>query len=181
VDADPAGARRLLAEAGYAGGFEVQLDYLEGSVDAAARALAAQLTAVGLRARPRGAPAAGFLGRVESRDTSLYLLRWVQPSVELQETYTWLLQSPNGPAGTMNGGGYSDQRLDALLEQAGHTRGTKRRAQLLCDATALVRAERPIVPLYRQHDLYAFSETLDFRPEPRRQFSTILRRMRWRD
>ena len=71
----------------------------------------------------------------------------------------------------MNGGGYSNSRLDALLNEGAEQHSKARRGDLLREATALVHAERPILALYRQNDLYAFSERLDFQPQPH-QLST---------
>ncbi len=174
-------AKGLLKAAGYPGGFEVPLDYLLGTVDDVVRAILSQLAAVGIQVTPRGGSAAEFLTRVESADTSFYLLRWVQPSEEIQESYAWLLHTREGSFGTMNGGGFSNPRLDALLMAADHERSEKVRADALREATSIVLAERPILPLYVQKDLYAFSASLDFEPLPRQQFGTVLKRMRWKD
>ncbi len=121
-------------------------------------------------------------GRVAAltRDTSFYLMRWVQPSEEIHETYTWLLHSPRGSLGTMNGGGYSNAGFDELLDQFSRERVEARRAALLRKAAAVIHAERPIVPLYRQNDLYAFSDFLDYQPQPHQQFSVPLLRMKWK-
>lgn len=64
---------------------------------------------------------------------------------------------------------------------ADHERSEKVRADALREATSIVLAERPILPLYVQKDLYAFSASLDFEPLPRQQFGTVLKRMRWKD
>jgi hypothetical protein len=48
AEADPAGARERLRQSGHAGGFDVELDYLRGPVDAIARLLATQLAEVGI-------------------------------------------------------------------------------------------------------------------------------------
>jgi peptide/nickel transport system substrate-binding protein len=178
---DESGAGRLLKEAGYPDGFEVDLDSMKGVSDGVVGMLGGQLAAVGIRVRPRAADPGSFLTRIERRDTSLYLLRWIQPSQEIHEGYTWLVHSPGESLGTMNGGGWSDPRLDRLLDQATHEASKARRGILLREATALVHAERPILPLYRENDLYAFTTALDYEPQPHQQFSTPLERMRWKD
>lgn len=178
---DLRGARALLGQAGYADGFEVQLDYVPGTLDGVVTMLSRQLEAVGIRLRARGNESAEFLARLERHDTSLYLLRWVQPSEAIEETYSWLLHSPRGELGTMNGGGYSNPRLDRLLEDDSGQHSKARRGDLLREATALVHADRPILALYRQQDLHAFSERLDFQPQPHQQLNTLVWRMRWKD
>jgi peptide/nickel transport system substrate-binding protein len=176
---DVSGARSLLRQAGFAGGFDVPLDYVPGTLDGVVAMLGRQLEAVGIRLRARSNEPDDFLARLERHDTPLYLLRWVQPSEAIEETYTWLLHSPHGELGTMNGGGYSSPRLDQLLENGLGRHSKTRRGELLREATLLVHADRPILVLYRQNDLHAFSEDLDFRPQPHEQFNTLLWRMRW--
>jgi peptide/nickel transport system substrate-binding protein len=172
-------ARQLLGSAGYPEGFEVQLDYSSGTLDEVARELAAQLSGVGIRLRLRPSEPSEFYPRIKRRDTSLYLLRWIQPSQEINETYSWLLHTPGEGIGAMNCGGYSNERLDRLLERAAQATVPELRMQTLLAATALVRSERPILPLYRANDLYAFSDRLDFQPEPNQWWHTPLWRMRW--
>jgi peptide/nickel transport system substrate-binding protein len=174
-------AKELLRGAGFPDGFEVPLDYMSGNVEPAAKALISQLAEVSIRVTPRGRPATEFLPRVEQADTSFYLLRWSQPSEEIHESYAWLLHSREGNSGTMNGGGFSSPRFDALLATAAHDREEKTRTTALREATAIVLGERPILPLYVQDDFYAFSSDLDFEPLPRQQFSTVLKRMRWKN
>ena len=178
---DRARAKELLRAAGFPGGFEVPLDYMSGSVEPVAQALISQLAEAGIRVTARGRPANEFLPRIENTDTSFYLLRWVQPSEEIHESYTWLLHSRTGNSGTMNGGGFASPRFDALLATAAHEREEKTRTTALLEATAIVLAEHPILPLYVQDDLYAFSSDLEFEPLPRQQFSSVLKRMRWKD
>ena len=81
----------------------------------------------------------------------------------------------------MNGGGYSNPRLDRLLEDGAGRHSKTRRGELLREATLLVHADRPILALYRQNDLHAFSERLDFQPQPHQQFNTLVWRMKWKD
>jgi peptide/nickel transport system substrate-binding protein len=178
---DETRARQLLKEAGYPDGFEVPLDSMDGLLDDVVATLAHQLAPVGIRVRPRSGDPGRFLTRIERRDTSLYLLRWIQPSQEIHESYMWLLHSPGDAFGTMNAGAYSNARLDRLLEESAHEASEEQRGALLREATAIVHAERPILPLYRENDLYAFSTDLDFTPEPYQQFGTPLCRMRWKD
>lgn len=178
---DAGRARALLRQAGYGDGFEVPIDFVPGTQDGVVAMLDRQLEAVGIRLEPRSNDVAGFLARVERRDSPLYLLRWIQPSEAIEETYSWLLHSPRGDLGAMNGGGYSNPRLDRILEDGASRRSTQRRGDLLREATALVHADRPILALYHPNDLYAFSDRLDFQPQPHQQFQVLVWRMKWKD
>ena len=57
-----------------------------------------------------------------------------------------------------NYSGYSDERVDDLLERAARETDTDRRAQLYGEVVTLVHEADPIVYLYRQRNLTAYSE-----------------------
>jgi peptide/nickel transport system substrate-binding protein len=55
----------------------------------------------------------------------------------------------DGP-GTFNGGRYSNPRLDQLIDSIRVEPDIARRRQLVGDALRLMRAELPLIPLYRR-------------------------------
>jgi peptide/nickel transport system substrate-binding protein len=55
----------------------------------------------------------------------------------------------DGP-GTFNGGRYSNPRLDQLIDSIRVEPDIGRRRQLVGDALRLMRAELPLIPLYRR-------------------------------
>src|SRR6185437_10776393 len=68
---DPAQARKLLADAGYAGGFAVTLDCVNISLRAAVcQAIASMLEKVGMRTTFQPAPAATFFPKLTQATTS---------------------------------------------------------------------------------------------------------------
>jgi peptide/nickel transport system substrate-binding protein len=177
---DVDGARRLLAEAGHRAGFAVTLDYMPGkyrAMPAVVAAISRDLRQVGIEVRPRGCEPGPFLERVESRQTALWLMGWMSTGGEASITYGYLLHTPVGGQGVDNGGGYSNADLDRLLESARGVLSPERRAQILAEAAALVHEDVPVVPLYRQVDLYAVARKLSF--EPRVDRRTQAYRMRW--
>ena len=165
---DPARSRRLLAEAGQAQGFDLTVDVMQGVGEPVFEALAAQAAEAGIRLKLRSAAPREFLQRVAARDVSAYLLRWTGERGTAQDSYASLLHTRRGELGYMNGGGWSEPRFDALLERVTGLRAHEKRAPLLVEATRLVAQERPILPLYRQHDLFAFSDRLEFDPQAHR-------------
>ena len=175
---DPAEARRLLAAAGRRAGFDLTVDAMQGVGEPVFETLAAQAAAVGIRLRLRSTAPADFLARVEARDTSAYLLRLSGERGSVQDVYDSMLHTTRGSQGFMNGTGWSDPRFDALLDRTGGLRAHEKRASLLEEATRLVAQERPILPLYRLHDLFAFSDRLEF--EPRQHRSLRVAQLRFR-
>jgi peptide/nickel transport system substrate-binding protein len=161
---DPVRAKGLLSEA-VPGGFDVQLDYSPGkylAIDGVVQMLSAQLAAVGVRVHPQPFTASGLVNRIESGNTSFYLLGWRNESGSVEESYFSLLHSRIRGAGAVNGVGYANPEFDRLLEAASAELDYGKGVELLRRATEILSAELPIIPLYREKDLYAFSSNLLF-------------------
>jgi len=84
---DPARARRLLADAGHADGFEVTLDcpndrYVNDQ--AICNAVAPMLERVGVKVRVDARPKTIFLQKIERLDTGFYLLGWGGSTTDVQ-------------------------------------------------------------------------------------------------
>jgi peptide/nickel transport system substrate-binding protein len=174
---DPVEARRLLAEAGVARGFRVQLDYLGPDGDPVAARLAADLRAVGIDAAPRPNPPLDLLKRIEARDVSLYVMPWISTSGDAGLSAAYLLHSPGGGYGLDNGGGYESPVVDRLIEDASRTLDPTRRRALLFRMARQVHDDVAVIPLYRQVDIYALRQGLEFEARLDRQVRGD--RMRW--
>lgn len=164
---DEVTARALLAAAGLGSGLRLELDYVPGKyleIDAVVSALASQLSAAGLQVVPRPRPYTELIELVESRRSPFYLLGWLDDSRSLDSSYATLFHTPGPNFGSVNGGGYSNPRVDELIQQAQLEEDAPHRGEMLREVTRLVVREWPIAPLYRQSDLYAHDRKLRFRP-----------------
>jgi peptide/nickel transport system substrate-binding protein len=164
---DVQGARTRLQEAGLGEGFDVPLDFAAGkylAIDAVATEIARQLGAAGIRVQPRSLAPNELIASVEARSTSFYLLGWMNETGSAHETYGSLLATPSGSMGATNGSGWSHPDFDRLLGEVSRESGNERRGAMLRQATRLVHAELPVIPLYCQQDVYAFADELDFEP-----------------
>lgn len=164
-------AKDLLREAGWAGGFDVVLDALQGVYpgDAKVAALVAEsLKRTGIRVEPRFEDKAANFARLTRRDTSFFLISWAALGGDAQEVLDYLLHTPDPVRGygTDNCGGYSDPALDRLIEEAGRTTVPKLRTKRLRAAVEAAMSEAPLVPLYVPNNLYGIREP--FRWTPRR-------------
>ncbi len=165
-------SRALLEEAGYPSGFTTRLDYIEGKyrgMDALVGAIVAELAASGIRVEPRPQNVAQFIDRLMRRDTSLFLAGVLNDTGDASASYEYLLHTPGGGLGWLNGGDYSDPELDALMREATRLDRSEERARLLRRIAARVAAELPVIPLVVPADLYAFRRGLRFEPEPSRR------------
>jgi peptide/nickel transport system substrate-binding protein len=164
-------AKALLREAGWAGGFDVVLDALQGVYpgDAKVAALVAEsLERTGIRVKPRFEDKGANFARLTRRDTSFFVISWAALGGDVQEVLDYLLHTPDSVRGygTDNCGGYSDPALDRMIEEAGRTTVPKLRTKRLRAAVEAAMGEAPLVPLYVPNNLYGIREP--FRWTPRR-------------
>jgi len=163
---DVAAAKALMAAAGLAGGFGVALDFegvaVENSMARVAQVLTRQLAQIGVRIKPRAHTTQQLLSKVESHDTSFYLISWVGTSGDLGSTAEFLLRTPSEGRGTDNGGNYSSREADALLDEASETLDPTARLATLRRLEERVRADVPVIPLLRREDLYGAATGVSF-------------------
>jgi peptide/nickel transport system substrate-binding protein len=178
---DPTAARQLLAEAGYGTGFGITLDYMPGkyrATEAVVRSLAHDLGVLGVQVRPRPLDPPAFFERIERQDSAMFLLGWMSTGGDGLVTYNYLLHSPRDGQGVDNGGGYSSSAVDNLLSDAKRRHRPEERREMLGRVARLVREDMPVVPLFRQTDLYGVRDRLVF--EPRVDRRVRVRTMSWR-
>jgi peptide/nickel transport system substrate-binding protein len=148
---DPAAARALLKEAGYADGFGVTLDCVNATFRAAVcQAIAGMLAQVGIRTTFQPWPTATFFPKLTQATTSFFEFGW-SPGTDPWPTLNAIVRSHGVEgAGTFNGGRYSNPQLDQLLDAIRVEPDLSRRRQLVGDALRIMRADLPLIPLYRR-------------------------------
>jgi peptide/nickel transport system substrate-binding protein len=153
--ADLVRARRLLAEAGYAEGFEITLDcpndrYVNDQ--AICIAVAAMLSRAGIRVRVDARPKTIFFQKVERLDTSMYLFGWGGGTTDAQGLLDPIVHTPDARTqkGGYNYGKVGDEQLDALIDAAGSEMNTQKRAQLIADAQRRAQSRYVVLPIHRQ-------------------------------
>jgi peptide/nickel transport system substrate-binding protein len=147
-------ARALLAEAGYPQGFEVTLDcpnnrYIND--EEICQAVAAMWTRVGVRTTLNAMPLGPFFAKIQRRETSVYLLGWGVPTLDALYSFQSLLATPGrNPADCIwNYGGYSNARMDELIEIMKTQSGQPRMAAIR-EALRIYREDVPHIPLHHQ-------------------------------
>ncbi len=151
---DPHAARRLLAAAGYAGGFELTLDcpndrYVND--ERICQALAAMWGRIGVNTRLNAMPGDLFLPKLEKLDTSVYLLGWGGASTDAIFTLQPVLSTWNGKGdGDANYGRFSNPGLDALTARIKLEMDPQARLQLIREALLAHSRDINHLPLHRQ-------------------------------
>ncbi len=167
---DPEKARRLLAEAGFADGFEVVLDapnnrYIND--EQIAQAIAADLAKVNVRVKVNAMPKSSYFPKVNGSDSSFNLLGWSNSDGDASSfldacVHTYDLDKGYG---RYNGGRYSNAEVDRLIEESDVMIDQVERLKLMKKAQKIALLdEQSIIPLHYQVDLYAFNDKIAFKP-----------------
>jgi peptide/nickel transport system substrate-binding protein len=156
---DPARARALLAEAGYAQGFGVTLDCVNVSWrQNVCQAAAAMLSQVGIRTTLRVSTPNLFFPKLTQASASFVEFGWTA-SPDAWGSLNGLFRSygPDG-LGSFNAGRYSNPRLDAVIDAIRIEPDLDRRRRMVGQALTMIAADLPYVPLYRRRLNWAMAD-----------------------
>jgi peptide/nickel transport system substrate-binding protein len=164
---DPAGAKKLLAEAGYPNGFALVLAtpndrYVNDAL--IAQAVAQMLTRVGLKVTVDAMTQSQFFAKRNRREFGFWLSGWLADTGEMSSPLKSLIATPNRDKGMgpTNPGGYSNSKVDALIDQALATIDDTRRAALLAEASRVAMADDGLLPLHFEMTTWAMRKSLDY-------------------
>ncbi len=170
---DPALARRLLAEAGFAQGFTTGMDcptdrYVND--EAICEEVVAELAALGVKVELNALSRADFFAQImpPGRKTSFFLLGWEPVSDDAEGTLVNLAAShdPAAHEGEFNAAGYSNPALDRLVASLRTETDPAARRTLVRRALALVKDDMPYLPLHRQNILWAVRDGIELVQRP---------------
>ena len=123
---DPEASKKLLAEAGYPDGFEVQLDcpndrYVND--EQICQAVVGMLARVGIKVDLNAEPKSKFFAAISAAggyDSSFYLLGWTPTTLESSNVFQYIMgcRDPKTNWGGNNVGGYCNPKVDELARQA---------------------------------------------------------------
>jgi peptide/nickel transport system substrate-binding protein len=164
---DPDAAKRLLAEAGYPDGFAVTLSAPNNRYvndEQIAQAVAQMLARVGVRVRVEAMPINVYLPRGAKGEFAFAMLGWGSFSGDLALRSLVATPDPKKGFGAFNWSGYSNARVDALLERAFATVDEKAREALAQDAMRAAMRDHAVVPLHHQVTTWAMKKSLAYAP-----------------
>jgi len=179
---DPAASKRLMAEAGYAQGFELGMDCPNDryvSDEEICQAVAAMLGRIGVKLTVNALPKAKYFEKAGPKkyDSSFNLLGWTPSSLESYGVLTNLLRcrDKDGKGGTFNFGGYCNPQVDALIDRILVEADTAKRDDLITEAFRLVHADVGVIPLHQQSLAWGVSRKINAvqRADNQIRFETI--------
>ena len=147
-------AKALMAEAGYAQGFEVTLDcpnnrYIND--EEICIALSAMWSQIGIKIKLNAQPRAIYFPKAEKLDVSLFMLGWGGAITDAETTLTPILRN-RGEAGVgyYNWGNVKNAKLDELAAASSKEADPAKREQLIKAALREHNEQVHHIPLHRQ-------------------------------
>ncbi|MGK7864647.1 ABC transporter substrate-binding protein [Falsiroseomonas sp. E2-1-a4] len=167
--ADPAAARRLLAEAGYPEGFRITLHGPNDRYPNDARivqAVAQMWSRVGVRTSVDVQPFSSYVTRASRQEFSSFLVSWGSSTGEPSAGMRSVLATFDRAAGmgAVNRGRYANPQFDALLMRGMRELDDGKREALLQDAIRLAIADQAIIPTHVQRNVWAMRQGFTHTP-----------------
>jgi peptide/nickel transport system substrate-binding protein len=152
---DREGAKKLMAEAGYPNGFEVQLDCPNNRYvndEKICVAVAGMLSQINVKVKVNAMPRAQYFPKIQNFDTSFYMLGWGVPTFDSQYALQSLVRTVvlKTADGDYNFGKYSNAKVDEAIDKLKTEVDPKKRAALALEASRIHQSEIGHLPLHFQ-------------------------------
>ena len=163
---DPEASKKLLAEAGYPNGFGVTLDcpndrYVND--EAICQAVTAMLARANIRITLAAQTRLKYFAEISNPEykTSFYMLGWTPNTYDAHNSLFNLTGSRNGIRGVFNDGGYSNPKLDELIDQMAIETNPAKRQMLIDGASKIIYDDAAFIPLHQQTVVWAAKSNID--------------------
>ena len=155
VPFDQAAAKKLLADAGYPDGFEVQLNCPNNRYvndEQICIALAGMWAQVKVKVKVSAEPRSTYFPRLEKYDFSMYMLGWGGASTDAEQVLTPVMRNNAGANGIgfYNYGHAKNDKFDALAAQTSVEPDPKKREEMVKAALREFKDQFTTLPLHRQ-------------------------------
>jgi peptide/nickel transport system substrate-binding protein len=158
-------AKKLLADAGYPNGFEVDFAcpnnrYIND--EEICQAVTAMWARIGVKAKLRTLPLVTYFPMIQRYEASIYMLGWGVPTFDALYSLQSLVRSVGAQGdGNYNVGRYSNPQMDALVERIKKEGDAKNRNDLIERALLLSHEDVAYIPLHNQIIPWAMKRNID--------------------
>lgn len=177
IKADVEKAKKLMADAGYPDGFDVQLNCPNNRYvndEEVCQAAVSMWAKIGIKARLVATPMAQHSLTFQKFETSLYMLGWGVATYDAQYALQSLVRTKTtGADGNFNYSKVSDAKIDQLVDAMKTETDVPKRNAMIKEALLRTRDEHLFVPLHHQMRPWAMRANVqtvhrsDDRPEAR--------------
>jgi peptide/nickel transport system substrate-binding protein len=158
-------AKKLLDEAGYKDGFEVDFAcpnnrYIND--EEICQAVTAMWSKIGVKAKLRTLPLVTYFPMIQRYEASIYMLGWGVPTFDALYSLQSLVRSVGaGGDGNYNVGRYSNPQMDALVERIKKETDLQNRNELIEKALLLSHQDVSHLPLHNQTIPWAMKKNVE--------------------
>jgi len=158
---DVAAAKKLLAAAGYADGFTIQLDcpnnrYIND--EGICQAVVGMLGKIGIKVTLSAIPKTLHFPKIKNRETDFYMLGWGVPTLDSHYVFSFLVK---GQKNGWNGTGYDDPETNDLIAKIEKEIDFPKRDEMIAKVWQKMRDNVLYLPLHHQVIVWAMSDKLD--------------------
>ena len=160
-----AAAQKLLADAGYKDGFEVDFACPNNRYIADERicqAVAAMWSKIGVRAKLRTLPLVTYFPMIQRYEASIYMLGWGVPTMDSHYVFHYLYETRTDKGGSWNVTGYSSPRVDELTKAMNREIDLGKRAGMVAETWKTVQDDVVYLPIHHQMLNWAMKDDIDF-------------------
>jgi peptide/nickel transport system substrate-binding protein len=183
---DPDGAKKLLADAGYANGFPVQLDCPNDRYtnDAAiCQAIVPMLARVGITVKLNAQTRSlhfDKIGLKEKFNTSFFMLGWTPGTYDAHNAIVNLFAKSQPGWGQNDSSQYSNPKVEELALKAQSEMDPKKRIEELVEAQMIHKNDYGDIPLHQQTLAWGVRDTIDpsVKPRPQNDVDLLLVKMK---
>ena len=176
---DVEGAKKLLAEAGYPQGFEVDFAcpnnrYIND--EEICQAVTAMWSRIGVRAKLRTLPLVTYFPMIQRFEASIYMLGWGVPTFDALYSLQSLVRTVGqGGDGNYNVGRYSNPRMDVVVDRVKVETDLPVRNRFLTEGLQVSNDTVSHIPLHNQIIPWAMKKSVDVvhRPDNRLDWRLI--------
>lgn len=150
---DVAAAQALMAEAGYADGFSIQLDcpndrYIND--EAICQAAVGMLAQIGIDVSLSALPRAQHFPLIANFETDFYLLGWGVPTYDAEYVFNFLYHGRTDGRGSWNGTRFDDPEMNEMIASLTSNTDLAARDQTIADLFAMAEEELIYIPIHNQ-------------------------------
>lgn len=163
---DPEAAKKLLAEAGYPQGFEVDFAcpnnrYIND--EEICQAVTAMWSRIGVKAKLRTLPLVTYFPMIQRHEASIYMLGWGVPTFDALYSLQSLTRTmvPGTGDGNYNVGRYSNPRMDVVVDRIKVETDLPVRNRFLTEGLQLSNDTVSHIPLHNQIIPWAMKKNID--------------------